>query len=280
MQYFNPILDALRNLGGSGRPSEIIDYISNHIQVDETETELLADGTPRFNKNVNWARFYLAKAGLIDGSTRGVWALTEEGLRATLSHREALKILEHVQSQVKSGVPTKPIDYENAKVDRGEIVESTDHRQVVLDLLTNLPAAGFERLCQRLLRESGFEKVIVTGRSGDGGIDGQGVLRVNHFLSFQVCFQCKRYGGSVGPSVVRDFRGSIMGRADKGIIMTTGVFSSEARKESMRDGATPIELVDRDQIVEMLEELELGLIRKKTITIYEVDSQFFDEFRE
>ncbi len=280
VQYFGSVLDALRELGGSGRPSEIIDYLAANLEIDETESELLADGTPRFNKNINWARFYLAKAGLIDGSKRGVWALTEEGLKTRLTHKDALLIFDNVHKEFRSELPSKPKDYENSEVTEDEIMDSTDHRKAVMRVLTELPAAGFERLCQRILRESGFERVTVTGRSGDGGIDGQGILRVNHFVSFQVCFQCKRYTGTVGAPVVRDFRGSIMGRADKGIIMTTGVFSSDARKEATRDGATPIELVDGDQIVEMLEELELGLVKKKTITIFDVDTQFFDEFRE
>lgn len=280
VQYFGSVLDALRELGGSGRPGEIIDYLVANIEIDDSEMELLSDGTPRFNKNINWARFYLAKAGLIDGSKRGVWALTEEGLKVQLSHKDALRIFEDVHRGIRSDVPTKPKDYDTTDVNEDEIIDSTDHRKLIMDLLAGLPPAGFERLCQRILRESGFERVTVTGRTGDGGIDGQGILRINHFVSFQVCFQCKRYKGTVGAPVVRDFRGSIMGRADKGIIMTTGVFSSDARKEATRDGATPIELVDGDQIIEMLEELELGLIKKKTITLYDIDNQFFDDFRE
>jgi len=279
VQYFSHVLDALRALGGSGRPAEIVDYIANQINIEESEQELLSDGKPRFSKNINWARFYLAKDGLIDGSTRGVWALTEKGLSTHLTQRDALQIFERVHADIRADVPTKAQDYEEMDVDKDDIIDTTDHRKIVARLISELPPAGFERLCQRLLRESGFERVTVTGRSGDGGIDGQGILRLNHFMSFQVCFQCKRYKGTVGSSVVRDFRGSIMGRADKGIIMTTGVFSSDARQEATRDGATPIELVDGDQIVDMLETLELGLIKKQTITIYDVDPRFFDEFR-
>jgi restriction system protein len=129
-----------------------------------------------------------------------------------------------------------------------------------------------------LLREAGFEKVDVTGRSGDGGIDGRGILRINKFVSFQVCFQCKRYKGTVGSGAIREFIGSIVGRADKGIFMTTGVFSSEAKNAATRDGAMPIELVDGEALIDMLEELELGLNKKETITIYDVDYDFFNEF--
>lgn len=135
--------------------------------------------------------------------------------------------------------------------------------------------AGFERFCQRLLRESGFQEVTVTGRSGDGGIDGIGILQVNALVSFKVLFQCKRYSGSVTVTQVRDFRGAMMGRADKGIILTTGSFTADSRKEAVRDGVPPIELVDGEKLIGMLEKLELGL--KPRIT-YEVDAEFFSTF--
>ena len=139
-----------------------------------------------------------------------------------------------------------------------------------------MPPDGFERLCQRLLRENGFEQVTVTGKSGDGGIDGVGILQVNKFVSFTVLFQCKRYQGSVSPCQVRDFRGAMEGRADKGIIITTGVFTVEAKKEARRDGAKPIELVNGDDLVALFESLELGVKSRK---IYDVDQAFFDDYR-
>ena len=116
----------------------------------------------------------------------------------------------------------------------GDIVPAvTNYREELAGTLQSLPAAGFERFCQRLLRESGFQEVTITGRSGDGGIDGIGILQVNSLVSFKVLFQCKKYAGSVTPSHVRDFRGAMTGRADKGIIITTGSFTSEARKEAV-----------------------------------------------
>jgi restriction system protein len=141
--------------------------------------------------------------------------------------------------------------------------EIKDHRPALLDLIKSLSPGGFERLSQRLLRESGFQHVSVTGKSGDGGIDGIGTLQMNPFVSFNVLFQCKRYQGAVTPSQVRDFRGAMMGRAEKGLIITTGTFTLEAKKEARRDGVPPIELVDGDILVDMFEKLELGLIPKK-----------------
>jgi restriction system protein len=152
-----------------------------------------------------------------------------------------------------------------------------DYQVELLAILKSLPSAGFERVCQRLLRESGFQQVTITGRTGDGGIDGDGVVQVNPFVSFRVLFQCKRYDSSaVSASQVRDFRGAMAGRADKGIVLTTGSFSADARKEAIRDGVPPIELVDGEKIVQMFEMLELGL---RPVRTFEVDNAFFDEFR-
>jgi restriction system protein len=154
--------------------------------------------------------------------------------------------------------------------------EDGDYRVRLMHILRSLAASGFERLCQRLLREAGFEQVTVTGKSNDGGIDGHGILVLNPFVSFRVLFQCKRYAGSVVPGQVRDFRGAMQGRADKGLILTTGTFTVEARREAGRDGAPPIELVDGEKLIELFEKLELGL---EPVTSYEIDEAFFLEYR-
>jgi restriction system protein len=167
--------------------------------------------------------------------------------------------------------PEPPID----ETDEQE-VEPQDHRAKLLNLIKLLPPGGFERLSQRLLRESGFQQVVVTGKSGDGGIDGMGILQFNPFVSFNVLFQCKRYQGVVTPSHVRDFRGAMMGRADKGIIITTGTFTLDAKKEARRDGVPPIELVDGELLIQMFERLELGLVPR---TAYDVDEKFFEDFK-
>jgi restriction system protein len=221
----------------------------------------------------------LAKAGYIDSSTKGVWSLTEAGRLAKLSHGDAVVLFQKIHQQFS--VERKKQKGEKKKEEKSEsseiFVESDiDYRVLLMKKLMELPPNGFERLCQRLLRESGFESVTVTGRSGDGGLDGIGVLEVNPFVSFKVLFQCKRYTGSIAPSQVRDFRGAMMGRADKGIILTTGTFTSDAKKESIRDGVPPIELVDGEKLIDLFESLELGLKHKKA---FDVDEKFFDDFR-
>lgn len=171
---------------------------------------------------------------------------------------------------------TSPVS--EAKISHGDdsiAPEDEDHRIALMQLLRSLPPGGFERLCQLLLRESGFERVTVTGKSGDGGIDGIGILQMNPFVSFKVLFQCKRYLGAVTVSQVRDFRGAMMGRADKGIILTTGTFTADAHAEAVRDGVPPIELVDGEKLIDMFESLELGLKPKKA---YDIDREFFEKF--
>ena len=276
VRFFGPVLDALRDLGGSGRPSEVKDLIAEQLNIsDEEQNELLKSGISRFGNQVDWARFYLVKAGYLGSSTRGVWNLTEKGRHASLTRQESLAIFKEVQQKQLAAAKAKAeVDIEP---EEAETPEETDHRTALLEILRNLDPGGFERLCKRLLRESGFESVAVTGRPGDEGIDGIGMLQVNPFVSFKVLFQAKRYNAStpVRAPQVRDFRGAMMGRADKGIILTTSTFTADARREAIRDGAVPIELVGGEELLDMFESLELGLIPKKA---YEIDQEFFSEF--
>ena len=191
-----------------------------------------------------------------------------------LSTFNALDIFKSVQANRPK--KAKESDTQQCDEDVPDEEEPKDHRAALLEAIKSLPPSGFERLTQRLLRESGFQQVTVTGKSGDGGIDGIGTLKVNPFVSFNVLFQCKRYHGAVTPSQVRDFRGAMDGRTDKGLIITTGTFTLDAKREARRDGVPPIELVDGDMLVEMFEKYELGLVPKRS---YEIDEMFFHEYK-
>ena len=278
VRYFGPLLDALRSLGGSAKADEAVDQVAQALKVsDDVLNETLTSGGSRFRNQVAWARFYLVREGLIDSSRHGVWSLTEKGFKTSLTHDQSrnlfLKWVKIFQEQRKQKEQHEPVAEQVAE---GTGAVSKDYREEVLDVLLSLPPAGFERLSQRLLREAGFTQVAVTGQSGDGGIDGFGILQVNPLVSFKVLFQCKRYAKSVAPSQVRDFRGAMSGRADKGIIITTGTFTAEAKREATRDGAPPIELIDGEKLIDMLESLELGL---KPVTTFEVAHSFFNEFK-
>jgi len=272
LRFVIPVIDVLKKLGGSGKVSEVQDAVIEMLDVSENELEeTLKSGDSRIKNQIAWARFYLLKSGYLESSQRGVWTLTEKGLKSELDDRDVYSMFKNVRETFKRNQDVKQVNIEDE-----ETIEVYSHRKELLNLLQSLPPEGFERICQRLLRESGFQQVKVTGKTGDGGIDGHGILEINPLVSFKVIFQCKRYQGTVSASQVRDFRGAMMGRADKGIIITTGRFSLDAKGEAVRDGVPPIELVDGEKMIDMFENIELGLIPK---TIYEINDNFFEEFK-
>ncbi|MEX0717912.1 MAG: restriction endonuclease [Planctomycetaceae bacterium] len=284
-RYINPVLAALKVLGGAASPKAVYSKVAADLGLaDSILDETRKDGRPVFENQVAWARMYLVRTGYIDRSKRGVWTLTEKGRKSpTLSDKEVHKLLRSVQrdTQHTRVAVLEVVDVAEEREDPDEDMlqrnVSESYRQQLLDLMGSLPPSGFERLCQRLLWEAEFEDVTVTGKSGDGGIDGIGVLKVNHFVTFKVLFQCKRWKSAVGSAQVRDFRGAMSGRADKGMILTTGSFSAEAQREAVRDGVPPIELIGGDELIDLFEKLELGLKPRKT---YDLDFEFFKEFQE
>jgi len=281
-RFINPIIEVLRELGGSGRSSEVTDMVIEKMNISNDELEdFLQSGQSRIKNQIHWARMVLVKIGFIDSSQRGVWSLTEKGLNADLSEDDLVHLYKTRKQwmgignrKVKMEVESTAKDIEDNS-ENENLQESVDYKSELLNILKSLSPSGFERICQRLLRESGFAQVKVTGKSGDGGIDGHGILEVNPFVSFNMLFQCKRYQGNVSSSQIRDFKGAMMGRADKGILLTTGSFTLDAKKEARRDGAPPIEIIDGEKLIEMFERIELGL---KPLKTYEIDYRFFEEF--
>lgn len=277
VRWMGPILEALRELGGSGKPREVCDLIAERQNLSDKKLEqTLKSGQTRYYNQVHWARQYLVWEGLLDGSTRGVWSLTPLGYKATLDTAAAHTVfLKWVKVHASARKKVEEERSEGAVPAEVEAVADTDHKFLLLELLKKVTPEGFERICARLLRESRFEKVTVTGGPKDEGIDGLGILQVNPFVSFKVLFQCKRYKGSVSRAQVGDFRNAMLGRADKGIIITTGTFTADARREADRDGAPPVELVDGEKLVEMFERVNLGLRQR---VVYELDHTFFASF--
>ncbi|MEO6740111.1 MAG: restriction endonuclease [Chthoniobacteraceae bacterium] len=282
VRWMPPILDCLRALRDSANSSEVFEWLGNKFRVPEEERARVNKyGVRHFDNKVAWAKQYLTWEGLVDSSKRGIWALTETGKAKNLTHEESLAIYRkwaafHRERKAKEkGDETekKEPEIEEAEETAPSIQESAG--EDLLDVLLSLTPSGFERICMRMMRESGFEKVEVTGKSHDQGIDGIGILLVNRFVTIKVVFQCKRYKGSVGRPQIAEFRNSVMGRAEKGLLITTGTFTSEAIREATRDGVIPIELVDGAKLVKIFEDLELGV---KPKTVYEVDRAFFEPF--
>ncbi|MCF2495770.1 restriction endonuclease [Dyadobacter chenhuakuii] len=257
---FNPTLTALHVLGGSGSVDEIEDQVATILKLtDEQVNEIHRGNTTKLTYRLAWARNYLKHYGLLENSSRGVWALTEQGLKTKSIDKDVVN--KKVAAESKKGRLSKETPKEVEPIDEAENeeIERLSWQEQIIEELQNISPSSFERLCQRLLRELGFQNVEVTGRVNDGGIDGKGLLRLGGVLSFHVIFQAKRYKGSVSPSIIRDFRGAMVGRADKGLIITTGTFTREAKKEAQRDGAPPIDLMDGSDLAEKLKELRLGV---------------------
>lgn len=273
-----PTLEALKLLGGSGSIDEINEKVYKVAEFDESILEIPHDETgvqSKVDYRLAWARTYLKKYGLLENSSRGIWALVDNEINT--SELDSNEIVRFVRE--KSRKP-KIENNRNSKLRNeeveNEIAEQLDWKEELIEILLGIDPSAFERLSQRVLRESGFVQVEVTGKSGDGGIDGKGIARINGFLSFHVFFQCKRYKGSVGSGDIRDFRGAMQGRADKGLFITTGHFTRDAIKEATRDGAPPIDLIDGDLFCEKLKEFNLG-VRTELIEEVSVYSDWFQK---
>ena len=274
----NPTLEAIRSFGGSASIAEITDRVIEILGLTSTVVQIPHGQGSRteLEYRLAWSRTYLKKYGLIDNSERGVWSFTASGLTTpTVEPREVSRFVH----ELAHGRQEHPFDGETLRELREEpiddsSVETASWRESLMNSLLGLSPNAFQRLCQRVLRESGFIEVRVTGKSGDGGIDGHGIIRLAGLIGFPVMFQCKRYIGTVGSGAVRDFRGAMVGRADKGLILTTGGFTKNAYDEATRAGAPPIDLIDGELLIDKLKELKLG-VNVKMVEAVEVNRSWF-----
>jgi len=276
----NPLIRALRELGGSGSIEEIYEKV---VALEEIPESILArphdpdkSNQSEVGYRLAWARTYLKKFGMLENSKRGVWALTSRARE--IESVDPSEVVRTVRELDKERPPPRPSSKMKSKDEFVEILPAQEEEEwkakLHYILTKEIDAAMFERLVQRMLRESGFISVEVTGRTGDGGIDGKGIARIHGLMSFHVIFQCKKYQGSVSPGDIRDFRGAMVGRADKGLFITTGTFTPAAVKEATRDGAPPIDLVDGNELAEKLKELSLG-VNCEMVEKVTVDNDWF-----
>jgi restriction system protein len=286
-----PILDSLRALGGSGTPREVTAKIIVDQNISEEKlNEKIGSGMSRFQNQVYWGRQYLVWENLLESTKKGVWKLSEKGYTTHLtedaSHKIFLKWVgiyseKRKQRELAAGNKETEPHIEEIAIEEIDIDETTNaktnYKQELLAILRNMKPTNFEKFSLLLLRENDFEDLKLTGGSKDEGVDGFGILRVNPFVSFRVLFQCKRYAedNKVVRTQIADFRNAMLGRAEKGIFITTSFFTKDAEFEATRDGADPIELVNADKLIEMIEKTELGL---RPITTYEIDQEFFQQY--
>ena len=278
--FFKPIVESLISLGGSGSIEEINELVYSILSLSE---EILSvphgkDGRSEVEYRLAWARTVLKKYGLLENSSRGVWALTNSDIQAESIDPYAIDKAVRAKTNQKQEIENQfVLDLSDKKDDDKKIEDELTWKDVILKKLYTITPSAFEKLTQRILRESGFIQVEVTGKTGDGGIDGKGILRMHGILSFHMFFQCKRYKGTISASQMRDFRGAMQGRADKGLFITTGTFSSDAKKEATRDGAPAIDLIDGDLLCDKLKELNLG-VKTELIENVTIDQDWFNRF--
>ena len=273
MDLLWPTLKALENSGGSASVRELSSQVATDLSLPDEILDVLHSDGPQteIDYRAGWARTSLKRIGAIHNTARGVWTITDRG-RDVQGEEQVRKLVRNDWTdwqRTKKARDTKAPEPRTTDTD-----DDQDWEGALLDILRGMAPDAFERLCQRILRESGFTRVEVTGRSGDGGIDGAGVLRVK-LISFHVRFQCKRYAGSVGAPQIRDFRGAMVGRADKGLFMTTGAFTTDAQREAVRDGAPAIDLIDGSDLCALLRKLELG-VRTETVQKVTPQPEFFE----
>jgi len=274
-------IEALKDLGGSATIQELDEKVVDLEGVTEAEQAFTMprnENQTRVSYYLAWARTYLRRGKALVNSSRGVWALTDSGAAITgLDETGAIYAQVAKEERERARAKRQAAKAADAAIigtTNGDSEEAADWKSSLVAVLVAMPPDAFERLSQRLLREAGFTKVEVRGKSGDGGIDGVGVLRVN-LVSFQIYFQCKRWKGSVGAKEIRDFRGALQGRADKGLFITTGNFTSQASDEATRDGAIAIDLIDGDRLCDLLKENELG-VETEMIERVRIRSDWFE----
>lgn len=282
-KLIQPAFTALKELGGSGKNDEILDQVIKDLQIPDEVVDISHLGKANQSElsyQLAWAKTYLAKYGVIENSARSVWSITpdyagvdtlnEKEIVASIAKKNALKREKKKNGPASAAGEPEDDDPVNDSIEYPE--EAEPWREKLAEILQSMDPYGFERLAQRVLRESGFSQVEVTRKSGDGGIDGTGKLRINGIFSFNVAFQCKRYSGLVGAPAVRDFRGSLTTDIEKGVLITTGTFSKAAREEASKPGKQQIDLIDGEEFITRIADLGIGV---RPVMTYEIDEEFF-----
>ena len=275
-----PAFTALKELGGSGTNDEILNQVIKDLNIPDEVADITHMGKvnqSELSYQLAWARTYLSKYGVMQNSARSVWSITPDFVGVdVLDEKEivASVVKKNAEKRNKATTTTDdiPEDDDPTNDDEEYPDEIKPWKEKLAETLQSMDPYGFERLTQRVLRECGFSQVEVTKKSGDGGIDGTGKLKINGIFSFNVAFQCKRYSGVVGAPDIRDFRGSLTTNIEKGLFITTGTFSKAAREEACSPGKQQIDLLDGEEFINKLTEYDTGV---HPVTTYAIDEEFF-----
>lgn len=273
-----PTFQALKTLGGSGNNDDILAQIIADLRLSNEIVDAPHKGSTSMTElayQAAWARTYLKNCGIISNTTRRVWVISPDFVHSeTVDAKVIIATVTKQNSDKRKSKAADTIVSNDTPTDDGieEPDEIKSWRVKLSEILYSMDPYGFERLAQRILRECGFSQVEVTKKSGDGGIDGTGKLKINGIFSFNVAFQCKRYSGIVGASAIRDFRGSLTTDIEKGVLITTGTFSKAAKEEASNPGKQQIDLIDGEELMNKIAEYGIGV---REVIVYEIDEEFF-----
>lgn len=287
VRFIPRILATLREMNGVAKAGAVKAAVVQAISEagEPVNDQMLSSGVPKYQNDIYWARMYLVNAGLLEPSKvagHGVWKLTQGGWLSPLDMSTAAAIYYKTASSSSQGSKNK--DEADLPAPSGDDhqqdLEGTVNWQVQLKaVLWSLSDQGFEHLCAAIMTANGLDQIKVTGKSGDKGIDGMGLMYLDDagLISIRVAWQCKRYTNTtVGSAEVRNFRGSLDHKTDHGIIFSTSTFTAEAMKESVALGKAPVRLVPLDELIEMLRKLKLGVVSEPEPAV--VDA-FFEQYR-
>jgi restriction system protein len=272
-ELIEPTFVALKNLGGSGSVDEIHDEVVKVLKLSDNQIQIMhSDGRTKLHYNLAWARTYLKLYGAIDIKTRGIWVITS--IFYDKKNIDKNDVILKVRNKRSSKNKTEPENELSFKITEAN---SYNWREKLITIIKEMNPYSFEEFTKLLLRYIGFEKLKVTQKSNDKGIDGYGIYKINGLVTYKVAFQCKRYTNTpISSSEIRDFRGSLSSEFDRGLFITTSTFSPSAREEAESSGKTLIELIDGENLIEKIAELEIGL---KPKTEYEIDFEFYNKYK-
>ena len=266
-KYVRPVIEVQQELGGSAKPAKVLDLLIDKVgYAKKPSTQPVNPCPSKIGNEMQKVRKVLLHAGLLDSSHKGVWRLTKIGLATDLSdinlyHLNELrkKAEKEYRENRKTKINTASLQSETTVYHKKSIGVCVDRRRPLLDHLKTLSPADLKKICQEVLCRSGFEGINIIRESSENCLEGECIFQKNLFMLPDVLFQFKCVEDSIKAEEIRDFRRDMRRRADKGIFMTIGFFTEEAKQEAQRDGVSPVVLIDGKKLVGMIKKFKIRL---------------------
>ncbi len=301
-EFFSPVLRALED-GQIKRALEIRKYALNYLNVSEEDRkQMLPSNTQRLVDNrATWAITYLCKANLIERVAKGKYKITNTGIQVLHEKKDHVEMKDLYQfDSFRQFINTDTMSEEKKDLSKPSVLEDLQEgtpqdnlnasmEQINKELSANLLSeimerspAFFEKMVVQLLLKMGYgsalEDGFVTGCSGDEGIDG--IIREDKLGFSSIYIQAKRWAEdkAIGRPEIQKFVGALAGQgAQKGLFITTGTFTKEARSYVEKQLSTKVVLVDGEKLTKLMIEYNLGVSVETVYTIKKIDTDFFSE---